>query len=208
MYPVSFPCGLLYDIYASPYCLFPGWAWSLAKGYSTVEWLCLTAPPPRTKILTTLEDRQTRASHVNREVAGSNPALVNCSLFMQNLSKNNCYYTHVWCSHYTDVSMKHWILSAFRVSVCQWQFLEDKGWIRSTILWTRHTNDVFPYLQFTFFVTPFTIIVYKQWVSTRRVTLTVIANLRWSLLRTVARMALHISHHVTLGVRGGTENEV
>ena len=53
MYPVSFPCGLLHDIYRNkshiplwciPYCLFPGcivtWPWSLAKGqYIMVEWL-------------------------------------------------------------------------------------------------------------------------------------------------------------------------
>ena len=56
-FPVSFPCGLLHDIYrkkvvslygASPYCLFPGcivtWAWSLAKGQYMVSWFLTGAP--------------------------------------------------------------------------------------------------------------------------------------------------------------------
>ena len=60
MYPVSFPCGLLHDIYrkkvvstygASPYCLFSGcivtWAWSLAKGQYMVSWLLTGAPEQR-----------------------------------------------------------------------------------------------------------------------------------------------------------------
>ena len=60
MYPVSFPCGSLHDIYrkkvvspydASPYCLFPGcivtWAWSLAKGQYMVSWLLTGAPEQR-----------------------------------------------------------------------------------------------------------------------------------------------------------------
>ena len=60
MYPVSFPCGLLHDIYrkkvvapygASPYCPLPGcivtWAWSLAKGQYMVEWLLTGTPKQR-----------------------------------------------------------------------------------------------------------------------------------------------------------------
>ena len=60
MYPVSFLCGSLHDIYrknvvspygASPYCLFPGcivtWAWSLAKRQYMVSWLLTGAPEQR-----------------------------------------------------------------------------------------------------------------------------------------------------------------
>ena len=85
MYPVSFPCGLLHDIYrkkvvspydASPYCLFPGcivtWEWSLAKGQYMVEWVLTGAPPNKER------------RHLNPEVTGSNPALVNF-VFIQNI---------------------------------------------------------------------------------------------------------------------------
>ena len=61
MYPVSFPCGSLHNIYrnkavspygVSPCCLFPGcivtWAWSLANEQHGMNdfWLVTGAPPP------------------------------------------------------------------------------------------------------------------------------------------------------------------
>ena len=60
MYPVSFLCSSLHDIYrkkvvspygASLYCLFPAcsvtWAWSLAQGQYMVSWLLTGAPEQR-----------------------------------------------------------------------------------------------------------------------------------------------------------------
>ena len=80
---------------ASPYCLFPGcivtWVWSLAKGQYMVSWLLTGAPEQRywqnretanIGLVSSVGERR----HVNLEVAGSSPALVNFSLFIQNLS--------------------------------------------------------------------------------------------------------------------------
>ena len=77
MYPVSFPCGSLHDIYrkevvsldgASPYCLFPGciltWVWSLAKGQYMVSWLLTGAPG--TKRLTKNRETANLVSSVGR----------------------------------------------------------------------------------------------------------------------------------------------
>ena len=73
--------------------MFPGcivtWAWSLAKGQYMVSWLLTGAPEQRywqnretANVAQLVEPR-----HVNPEVAGSSPALVNFSLVHPNLSK-------------------------------------------------------------------------------------------------------------------------
>ena len=107
MYPVSFLCGLLHDIYrkkvvslygASPYWLFPGcivtWAWSLAEGQFMVSWLLTGAPEQRY-----WQNRETAdiglVSWVGRAPARQSRGcrFKSCSsqfvfLFIQNLSKN------------------------------------------------------------------------------------------------------------------------
>ena len=61
------------------------WAWSLAKGQYMymymVSWLLTGTPPP------TSNKDIANIGLINPEVAGSNPTLVNFSLFIQNLSK-------------------------------------------------------------------------------------------------------------------------
>ena len=144
MYPVSFPCGSLHNIYRKqsyPIMVHPLTAsskfyrnlgvipgWRAVYGFTTSDW----RPPNkdidkiwRPPILGTVSSR-----HVNPEVSGTNTALVNLSLFIQNLVKHlwphvtrgrYFLFTFVWSLRFRnviDASGLTWIKSKRAVLAC------------------------------------------------------------------------------------------